>query len=778
MKRGHNPFGRVVKGGLLLALSALMAIQPTVLLGEATTGVNVYRPAALSASGQEDDTFYPDDGVVPTQAGVEEDTDPVFIIHYEEVAQNNLMVMYADKATGLFAVKNKKTGKIWYSTPRDSLLDTKTKGKAKMNLQSQLLVYFIYREDENTNIDVQMENSQVACINRGTIKTELIENGIRVLYDFQNQGIQIPVEYTLQGDCFSARIDFENLVEGDKCYLVAIHLLPTMGAGNWEEEGYLFIPDGSGAIVNFNNNVSMPQNYEVPVYGENLGMIRNTQPSRSQNIHMPVIGTVTGGDALMGIVTQGDAAATICVYNGNDSTGYNAVSTKCVLREHEVVDSFYVTNRTTDILQISHTPYTQEAYEVCYYPLSGEEASYVGMAGRYRDYLEARGMTKNPRQPALALDVYGAVPMKANFLGITYTKTEALTTFEQTQAILEDLKAKGVERLSVRYRGWGGNGLLNKRVPTKASPLGLLGGKKGFSALQEFCSQEGISFYPEVDLLRFLSGGGAAKAPAGEDALQYEYLLSVYETKLTEKPLKLLAPSRLVETAESYFASYAKLEQPTIALDFIGSGIFSDFNEKNGVHKGDLPLIYEQVLQSGRNNGLKQAFEGGNAYVLPYADYIYEAPIYSSGYDIFAQDVPFYQIVLHGYVGMTVPEMVQSVEPEVTFLKAAETGCELLYACIDRSADSLTGTRFASLYGSTYALWGDSAAEQYQRLYGLLDRVYDQTIVGHEKLADNVFMTTYENGIRVVVNYSETPYTYEGTTVSGMDFMEVGETDA
>lgn len=777
MKKKDARYGRLWKGCMLAALAAALIIQPAAMVG-GPAEKNAFRPSALSASAAGEGPFYPDDGVVPTQAGVEEDTDPVFITHYEEVEQNNLMVMYADKKTGLFALKNKKTGKIWYSTPRDSLVDPNSKGKAKMNLQSQLLVYFIYRDDENTNVSLQIENSQVACINRDTIRTEQIDNGIRVVYDFRDQGMQIPVEYTLQDDYLNARIDFENMVEGDKCYLVAIHLLPTMGAGNWEEEGYLFVPDGSGAIVDFNNNVSMPQNYEVPVYGENLGMTRNTRQSRSQTIRLPVIGTVMGQDALMGVVTQGDAAANICVYNGNSSTGYNAVSTKCVLREHEVVDSFYVTNRTSDILQISHTPYTQEAYEVRYYPLSGEEASYVGMAHKYREYLETKGLIKNAQQPALALDVYGAIPMKANFLGITYTKTEALTTFDQTREILEDLKAKGVENLSVRYRGWGGSGLLNKKAPTKASPLGLLGGKKGFAALQAYCGQEEILFYPEVDLVQFLSGGGAVRAPAGEEALQYEYLLSVYETKLTEKPLKLLAPSRLAETAEKYLSSYSKLEQPSIALDSIGDKIFSDFNKKNGVHKGDLPLIYEQVLQSYRDGGLTQAFEGANAYVLPYAEHIYEAPIYSSGYDIFAQDVPFYQIVLHGYVGMTVPEMVQSIEPEITFLKAAETGSELLYACIDRSADVLTGTRFASLYGSTYSLWGDAAARQYQRLYGFLGRVYDKTIVAHEKLADEVYMTTFENGIRVVVNYSDAAYQVEGQTVEALDFIELGENHA
>ena len=40
-------------------------------------------------------------------------------------------------------------------------------------------------------------------------------------------------------------------------------------------------------------------------------------------------------------------------------------------------------------------------------------------------------------------------------------------------------------------------------------------------------------------------------------------------------------------------------------------------------------------------------------------------------------------------------------------------------------------------------------------------------IVNHELLAENVFQTTYENGVIVVTNYTSLPYDYEGHTVEG-----------
>lgn len=744
-------------------------------------------PAAVTSAGsrtavltEDAGPYLPDDGVLPVQVGVEEDTDPVFLITYEEIAQNNRLVLYADKSKGLFALKNKSTGKIWYSTPNDILTDPKTKGKLKQNLQSQILLSFIYKEDENTNTSVEVANSQVSCINNGEVKVTLIPDGMRVEYGFTELGVMIPVEYTLQGSCLKASIDFENMVEGEECLIISIQLLPSMGAGNWEEEGYLFLPDGCGAIMDFNNNVNMLSYYEAPVYGRELGIVQNTQPSRSEQIYMPVFGTVIGNDALMGVIHQGDGSASIFAYNGNDNTGYNAVSSKVVLRTHNVVDSFYETNHKTDILQVSHVASQQTAYEVLYCPLDGEKASYVGMAQTYRAYLESAGLERQPQSAAMAVDFYGAVDRKANLLGFSYNKLEPLTTFEQAQAILEDMKAHGFNDLAVRYIGWNNNGILNKKVPVKADALGVLGGNKAFDAFSQFLNSNGYAFYPETDWIRFRSGGGGvsrlfdgAKTPSGNDALQYEYLLSVYETKLTEDPYKLLTPTKLAEVSSRFLEAYEQRGVDALSVGMIGRAVYSDFRDEGGVHRADLPDIYCQILQQMQDKEICMAFSGANAYVLPYASYIYETPIYSSGYDIFARDVPFYQIVLHGYVGMTVPEIVQSIEPEVTFLKAVETGSSLLYACIAEDADILMNTRYAELYGSTYSLWAEDAAALYGQYRDLFERICDKTITAHDQVGDNVFVTEFEGGIRVAVNYGDSDVQFEGTNIGAMSFTEL-----
>ncbi len=166
----------------------------------------------------------------------------------------------------------------------------------------------------------------------------------------------------------------------------------------------------------------------------------------------------------------------------------------------------------------------------------------------------------------------------------------------------------------------------------------------------------------------------------------------------------------------------------------------------------------------------KLSFNGGNAYVLPYADLITEVPTHSSGYDLFNEDVPFYQAVLHGWISYTTESIPQSGNPEVTFLTGVETGSELLYVGIYEDASALFDTEFDHLYGSSYKLWMTQALGYYKSYMPLLEKVKDQVITQHGKLEDGVYLTGYADGTQVVVNYNDADVTVNGVTIPAGGF--------
>ena len=124
--------------------------------------------------------------------------------------------------------------------------------------------------------------------------------------------------------------------------------------------------------------------------------------------------------------------------------------------------------------------YSGEAYSLRYYLLEEDKADYVGMAQTYREYLISQGMEKKEAasEASLYLTLYGGIEDTEYFLGVPYKSVEKLTSYEETRQILSELKAGGVDKLTVRYSGWQKDGL-EASIPTKVRFVRCPGGHPG-----------------------------------------------------------------------------------------------------------------------------------------------------------------------------------------------------------------------------------------------------------------------------------------------------------
>lgn len=691
---------------------------------------------------------------------------------YRNIAENTELVLFADIASGAFAVQNKTSGKMWYSTPPNAEEDDITIGSAKTELQSQVVIQYIYREDELVAESVKTANSYIECNQPGRIETKLIANGIRVTYDFADIGVIIPVEYTLDENYLTAEVDFTGTEVDNTVYLTGIQLLPSFGANNTSENGYLFIPDGCGAVIKFNNGIDS-EIYEAMVYGNELALPEDMKTTQTETVRMPVYGIKDENDALFAVVTKGDKNLQIVAMNRNSTCGYDAVSSRRIIRQlaQKTIYEKDPANRQ-DIGRVTQAD--TEGYSVRFYFLSGEKADYTGMATVYRNYLENEcGLEKNPQKPSFVLDLYGAIDYKASFLGIPYTSNKKLTTYEQAVEILSSLKDEGIADIAVRYMGWTGDGLLNIYRLKKAKPIELLGGEKKYLSLLDYAGENGIKIYSDVDIVKYRKGSAssAVKTVFEQISKQFHFLRSVYSRDTKTDDVRLLAPSRIDEAFKNAIKPILELsDENGISAACLGDILYSNFSSKDNTSRSEAGENIVSILKYVTDNGRALSVDGGNIFTVVYAERVYNVPISSSRYDIFDHDVPFYQIVLHGYVNICGSPFVQSSEPIDSFLKAVETGSELHYGGMYADANEVTGTRYDDLYSSTYTLWQDTAAKQYSEYMPLLRKIYDQTITGHEYLTDGVVRTVFENGIEVIVNYSDEDFKYGEQMVKAKGF--------
>lgn len=694
-------------------------------------------------------------------------------------SENDKAVLYAD-ANGHFKFTDKESEKTWYSIPSDYADDNISVGLTKTDIRSELIVEYFFRADENTNMSTQKTNSYTMCETGSNISVKKISNGFRAVYNFDEIGIKIPVEYILNGAELDASIITSEIDEGDECYLVSVELLPYFGAAGSNENGYLFIPDGCGAIAKFNQNITPLKTYEKTVYGSDLAHSGQISNSVEQDIRIPVFGMVySNATALMGQIIKGDGAASIIAETGNESVYYNTVSSKMLYRIYAEGKSLYATNGKNTIYTVTHNDFGLDKYTVRYYMLSGAEASYNGMAKVYRNYLSKEySLKKKDTEQKLALRIYGCLETEQNFVGFKYYKKQALTTFEQSLSIIEDLKNNGCKDVAIQYMGWNGDGVYNRKLSVKAKPLSILGGSKAFASLVKYAENNNIEFYPDNDLLTFSQSGNSvrirknsAKAPNGDNAKQYSYSMVTYNRDSSVEPWYLLSLKYINDYTDKFLKNYSKLEYNSVSLSTLGKYIYSDFKNGNGLYRAKSIEEIQNSLKNIKKNNMSVSVSGGNAYVLPYVNRVFDAPVTSSGYDIFAYDVPFYQMALSGYISYTTPGLMQSPDYQTMFLKAIETGSDLLYDTVYTESYKLRETRLSDAYSSQYSLWSERASLGQKELEKISSMIDGSSIAEHCCLADNIYSVRYENGIVVYVNYNSSDVTVQDITVPSLGYL-------
>ena len=219
-------------------------------------------------------------------------TDEQVMAEMKLAAENDKLALYYNDKDIRIALVDKNTGEIWWSNPINA---DASAGKAaqKQELKSGMTLIFGEPSKRRTT------TNQSAA--RSNEKMTVSGNTIKVEYDFASTAeIMVPVTYTLNDDYLSLTVDTSAIEErnADKI-VVEMAFNSTFGAADMEEDGYFVIPDGSGALINFNNGKSGYRVYQGKVYGADITAVKTTKPAVTQDVYLPMYGIVKGNSGLM-----------------------------------------------------------------------------------------------------------------------------------------------------------------------------------------------------------------------------------------------------------------------------------------------------------------------------------------------------------------------------------------------------------------------------------------------------------------------------------------------
>ena len=273
------------------------------------------------------------------------------------------------------------------------------------------------------------------------------------------------LEYTFNSDnSLSVRLPSNSIVFDETEYILkSITPLKYFGAAKFSNDGYIFIPDGSGSIVEFEDfrqsNVTMSAG--VSFYGNDYCYSQITG-AHQQPMTMPVYGIVS--DTYKPVSTEYDPNPKdykpdfgyfAILEEGSSMATINTLYETTLYREGTVYTSF--TPYPSDIFDLSDTVSVGESkfytkvseskysgsYVTRYVMLLEDKASYIGMAEYYRNYLEENGtlaaLTGLNSDLPLYLEALGSLEVIEKILTFPINVSKAITTFDDIITMYNEL---------------------------------------------------------------------------------------------------------------------------------------------------------------------------------------------------------------------------------------------------------------------------------------------------------------------------------------------------
>lgn len=612
--------------------------------------------------------------------------------------------------------------------------------------------------------------------------------------EMENSGVEdavpisfmIPLEYRLNEDAVEVSIPMCAVEEYGGGSVFRIQFLRYFGTAGKEEEGYMLVPNGSGSLVRFNNGKTTAAVYSEYVYGIDPLAAEYTVMENTENVKMALFGIFRNDSSIFATIEDGASFSYLTAGVAGRINEYNYVYPTFVLRGNDKLAMFGSTGNEAE-LPIVETNFYDANLKVRYTMLTDENAGYAGAANYYRERLVEEGVLTAESETAddikFYYDVLGGVTMTKFFLGVQYDGLYAMTTFDEAADISRDLAAKGITNQVMNYQGWMNGGYYHD-VVDKIKVPGKLGGKSSLEDLSNTVVSGGGSFYADVafqkvsfisdrysynnETSRYYGTGYVADFGLVNPANLRRTSGLGYEENLYD----LISPKFLVRYTDKFAKKINRYDIQGISLRDLGDELHSDKKRTNVINREEALDVVKARLSKIEGTEKNIMINGGNDYSFAYADDMINVPLTDNDYYIVDERVPFYEMLIHGYIDYSgsVINLSDTYDKTDIVLNLVENGASPHFIFSWENANEIKNTGLNRFYATTYSNWKDDAVSIYTEVNNALKYVNGAAIINHEILNDGIRAVTYSNGVIIYINETNADKTVDGISVPARSY--------
>ncbi len=594
----------------------------------------------------------------------------------------------------------------------------------------------------------------------GTATYEIKDKSVAVAYTMRAEdekgnefGFTVPVEFTDVDGTLTVQINCDK-IEKDKgsknAVLKSISLLPYFGAFYEGEKGdFILLPDGSGATVDVSSAGKKAKKYSVKIYGADVALNEKEKAFAT----VPAFGIKKGDGAIAATVDEGEAVCTVKAETASKSKGFNTV-----YPEFEITPAMKNDDGSYYVSEVSY----KGKIKVSYRFLSKDSADYIGMAGACRELFIRNAVLSESN-----ITEGSEYPFNLSFIGMSHTadgegkvKQEVLCSFSEAHDVLQNLNAKDINSINLKYKGIYTGGTLQQNI-SDAKVLSALGSKAEFKGLTAYALSNSVDIYPEINLFTAYEKKGFRNYSLGLDG----------ESNVINKEgygFEFAGVGVIEENTKKVLSDVREGDFEGLCLCDAGYLLYSDFSSEDTALRSDIRQKLHSQANSASSAG-RLMVEKGNLYAVKYASVITELPssaFYADGKKV--ESVPFVQAILHGIADYSHSPLNLEKDSTDAFLKSVEYGAVPSYEwyCADKG-----GEKKPDKYYFMNSL--SEAQNFYSRMKKAFSEIRTERITDHREVKKNVFLTQYGSGSQVYVNYNDKPVTVSGVNVDAKSFIKV-----
>ena len=581
------------------------------------------------------------------------------------------------------------------------------------------------------------------------------------------EAYRVVVEYSLQNGDLVIHIPFEEIHFHPDNPLVTLDFSRLLGYAANGEEGYYLIPAANGITVPLGGYAS--ETWRYPFYGSDC--TKDAGDTVDSAVPFPVFGMVRGAGGYLAVVEEGAEVSTLVM---ETSVGYSELYLSLSVLDY---------GNTSITESKTSTVYAQSGYtgdvRIRFHLLSGEQASYSGMAACYRQYLIEQGLLRpaDTAVPEVLIEWIGNVVGSRISPMLPIEQPICLTTLEQCRSACGELEQAGIGRYALKLSGFNKGGLF-AQVPGSYAWESRLGSRSDWNAFLSQEQEKGHTLYLSTDFGFYYNdrfGDGFSQHRYSARAINNSFAVNHVISKANgtassmAKPIQILSSKNFLRIAQRY---HQELEVGWgLSLGDSTAHINSDFDTENyiGRPKAAAQLQEAVAVLAGER---KVALSSPAAYLLAQAALTETAAANTAegapGYTA----VPFVQMVLHGSLPYASAPINMSADPAYSVLQAIETGSIPQYRLAGELDARVMETEYSYLYSIDYAHWKTAMIESVAHIREALRGLEQQTITTHD-IRGELRRIGYSDGTVLYVNYGGQAQDWDGVPVPAAGYRRV-----